>query len=101
MQLRSAPLLGVMAGLVPAIHAAPLQTALKVFDGCAAWMPGTRPGMTCRVQETEHCNRILFPGQPLDPRQSADPLSEKVDQQTDARNPSALRHDEHAQRDGG
>jgi hypothetical protein len=36
----------VMAGLVPAIHAAPLQTTLEVRDGLWAWMPGTRPGKT-------------------------------------------------------
>jgi hypothetical protein len=37
----------VMAGLVPAIHAAPpaLQ-ALECRGNCGAWMPGTRPGMT-------------------------------------------------------
>ncbi len=39
----------VMAGLVPAIHAAPLQGALKVGALGAAWMPGTRPGMTVEV----------------------------------------------------
>jgi len=32
-----------MAGLVPAIHAAPKHTA--------AWMPGTRPGMTAEADE--------------------------------------------------
>jgi hypothetical protein len=36
-----------MAGLVPAIHAAPLQITFDVGDGFSAWMPGTRPGMTC------------------------------------------------------
>jgi hypothetical protein len=43
-----------MAGLVPAIHAAPLQTTFEVGDGFSAWMPGTRPGMTY------YCNRKLF-----------------------------------------
>jgi hypothetical protein len=36
----------VMAGLVPAIHAAPLQKVFGVVGGGAAWIPGTRPGMT-------------------------------------------------------
>jgi len=36
----------VMAGLVPAIHAPPLLTTLRVVCGGAAWMPGSRPGMT-------------------------------------------------------
>jgi hypothetical protein len=43
-------------GLVPAIprrmrsirpHAAPLRTTIDVGGGFWAWMPGTRPGMTC------------------------------------------------------
>jgi hypothetical protein len=42
-----APPFDVMAGLVPAIHAAPLQTTLEVLNGFWAWIPGTRPGMTC------------------------------------------------------
>jgi hypothetical protein len=36
----------VMAGLVPAIHAAPSQNAFAIGRSGAAWMPGTRPGMT-------------------------------------------------------
>jgi hypothetical protein len=36
----------VMAGLVPAIHAAPLQTTVDVGDCGSAGMPGTGPGMT-------------------------------------------------------
>jgi hypothetical protein len=36
----------VMAGLVPAIHAAPLQETFKIGVVGSAWMPGTRPGMT-------------------------------------------------------
>src|SRR5471032_1639595 len=35
-----------MAGLVPAIHAAPLQTTFKVGYGFWAWMPGTRPRLS-------------------------------------------------------
>jgi hypothetical protein len=35
-----------MAGLVPAIHAVPPPPALKILRNGAAWMPGTRPGMT-------------------------------------------------------
>ena len=37
----------VMAGLVPAIHAATkLRQTSKVSVLGTAWMPGTRPGMT-------------------------------------------------------
>jgi hypothetical protein len=36
----------VMTGLVPVIHAAPLQKPSEVGRGFTAWMPGTRPGMT-------------------------------------------------------
>jgi hypothetical protein len=32
----------VMAGLVPAIHAAPLQITVEASYGVWAWMPGTR-----------------------------------------------------------
>jgi hypothetical protein len=39
--------LRVMAGLVPAIHAAPLQETFEVRTAGWAWMPGARPGMTC------------------------------------------------------
>jgi hypothetical protein len=35
-----------MAGLVPAIHAAPLQTTFKAGVNGAAWMAGTSPAMT-------------------------------------------------------
>jgi hypothetical protein len=35
-----------MAGLVPAIHAAPLSESFNQRSGGSAWMPGTRPGMT-------------------------------------------------------
>jgi hypothetical protein len=47
MHLVCAPPFHVMAGLVPAIHAAPLQTTFEVGNGFWAWMLGTRPGMTC------------------------------------------------------
>jgi hypothetical protein len=36
----------VMAGLVPAVHAAPVGELPKVGGGVSAGMPGTRPGMT-------------------------------------------------------
>ena len=36
----------VMAGLVPAIHAAPLLETFEVRRIGSAWMPGTRPSMT-------------------------------------------------------
>jgi hypothetical protein len=36
----------VMAGLVPAIHAARSRQAFKAGAGGSAWMPGARPGMT-------------------------------------------------------
>jgi hypothetical protein len=35
-----------MAGLVPAIHAEPLHLICEICCPVAAWMPGTRPGMT-------------------------------------------------------
>jgi hypothetical protein len=38
--------LGVLAGLVPAIHAEPLQETFKVGVFRTAWMPGTSPGTT-------------------------------------------------------
>jgi hypothetical protein len=41
----AAGFLVVMAGLVPAIHAAPLQKLFSIGGSGAAWMPGTRPGM--------------------------------------------------------
>ena len=37
---------GVLAGLVPAIHAAPLQTNFYAGGGFGAWMPGTRPRLS-------------------------------------------------------
>src|ERR1700722_19057290 len=37
---------GVLAGLVPAIHAAPLQETFEVGGFRTAWMPGTSPGTT-------------------------------------------------------
>jgi hypothetical protein len=36
----------VMAGLVPAIHAPPLQETFEVGGFRSAWMPGTSPGTT-------------------------------------------------------
>jgi hypothetical protein len=38
----------VLAGLVPAIHAAGLQPVSEEGVQGTAWMPGTRPGMTVR-----------------------------------------------------
>jgi len=35
-----------MAGLVPAIHATPLQQTFGTSRGVAAWMAGTSPAMT-------------------------------------------------------
>jgi hypothetical protein len=60
----------VMAGLVPAIHAAPLQGTFEVGVGGSAWMPGTRPGMTrggCK--ELSNYNQFRFPGQPCASRE--------------------------------
>ena len=37
---------GVLAGLVPAIHAAPLQETFEVGGFRTAWMPRTSPGTT-------------------------------------------------------
>jgi hypothetical protein len=59
--IRLRVILDVMAGLVPAIHAAPLRSTLEVRDGLSAWMPGTRPGMTWsswkrRSTATEFCS---------------------------------------------
>jgi hypothetical protein len=39
----------VMAGLVPAIHAAPLQTTVGIGRCVTAWMAGKSPAMTMRV----------------------------------------------------
>ena len=36
----------VMAGLVPAIHAAPLRSLLRLRTRGTAWMAGTSPAMT-------------------------------------------------------
>jgi hypothetical protein len=44
--LRGIEPLGVLAGLVPAIHAAPLQETFEVGGFRTAWMPGTSPGTT-------------------------------------------------------
>src|SRR5580698_11587748 len=38
--------LGVLAGLVPAIHAERLHQTFEVGGFRAAWMPGTSPGTT-------------------------------------------------------
>ena len=38
--------LSVMAGLVPAIHAAPFPANLKLFWRLTTWMTGTSPVMT-------------------------------------------------------
>src|SRR3984957_11243746 len=46
MQLACVPSFVVMAGLVPAIHAAPLQTNFYAGGGFGAWMPGTRPRLS-------------------------------------------------------
>jgi hypothetical protein len=35
-----------MAGLVPAIHTAPLRKTFHVSDRITAWMAGTSPAMT-------------------------------------------------------
>jgi hypothetical protein len=35
-----------MAGLVPAIHAAPLRIIFGISVCGSAWIPGTRPGKT-------------------------------------------------------
>jgi hypothetical protein len=54
-----------MAGLVPAIHAAPLQGTFVVSAGGSAWMPGTRPGMTrggCK--ERSNYNNFVSPDSP-------------------------------------
>jgi len=45
-----APPFDVMAGLVPAIHAAPLQTTFEVGGGFWAWMPGTRPRLSGSIR---------------------------------------------------
>jgi hypothetical protein len=39
-----------MAGLVPAIHAAPLRKTFEVSDRMTAWMAGTSPAMTVAGQ---------------------------------------------------
>jgi len=44
-----------LAGLVPAIHAAPLQETFEVGGFRTAWMPGTSPGKT-----RESCGRLRF-----------------------------------------
>jgi hypothetical protein len=60
MQLGYAPTSDVMAGLVPAIHAAPLQETFEVGGLRSAWMPGTSPGTTrqgCKRLELWVCKR--------------------------------------------
>jgi hypothetical protein len=46
MQLGCVPSFVVVAGLVPAIHAEPLQETFEVGGFRTAWMPGTSPGTT-------------------------------------------------------
>jgi hypothetical protein len=61
----------VMAGLVPAIHAVLPRQALKILRNGAAWMPGTRPGMTSSSgRDMKFCNHFRFPGQPCAPRET-------------------------------
>jgi hypothetical protein len=43
-----AVLSAVMAGPVPAIHAATPSRRHHRYSNVSAWMPGTRPGMTQR-----------------------------------------------------
>jgi hypothetical protein len=53
----------VMAGLVPAIHAAPLPETFEVGVLRTAWMPGTRPGMTRGGwRDTRNHSQFRFPG---------------------------------------
>src|ERR1700722_5004890 len=58
MQIVCVPSFVVMAGLVPAIHAAPLQTNFDVGSGFWAWMPGTRPGLTGQGCHDAGCVRL-------------------------------------------
>jgi hypothetical protein len=52
----------VVAGLVPAIHAAPLRETSEVGVFRTAWMPGTRPGRTRRGCSTaRRHNQLRFP----------------------------------------
>jgi hypothetical protein len=58
---------GVLAGLVPAIHAAPLQETFEVDGLRSAWMPGTSPGRTREgCERLELYNRSRRTGQPWD-----------------------------------
>jgi hypothetical protein len=57
----------VMAGLVPAIHAAPLQETSEVGIRRTAWMPGTRPGRTRRGCSARRATASLFPRKDLRP----------------------------------
>jgi hypothetical protein len=80
MQLGFAPPFDVMAGLVPAIHAALPRATFEVLDGRWAWMPGTRPGMTCcdctaRIIATESCSLNS-----LAPRENKGRMSVVVDE---------------------
>jgi hypothetical protein len=62
----------VMAGLVPAIHAAPLQRTIVVGVLSTAWMPGTRPGMTRGgCSDVRRHNQFPFPGRPCRERERA------------------------------
>ena len=55
----------VMAGLVPAIHAAPLHEISQNCGPCSAWMPGTRPGMTrCGCAARGKRAGCIFPDSP-------------------------------------
>jgi hypothetical protein len=47
--------LAVMAGLVPAIHAAPLPKTFDAGDRITAWMAGTSPAMTVRIVKALLC----------------------------------------------
>jgi hypothetical protein len=42
--------LNVMAGLVPAIQAAPMRFIIEFEVRGLAWIPGTRPGMTATAE---------------------------------------------------
>jgi hypothetical protein len=44
-----------MAGLVPAIHAAPLPKTFDAGDRITAWMAGTSPAMTVRIVKALLC----------------------------------------------
>ena len=50
-----------MAGLVPAIHAAPLSRNMQFSIVGTAWMPGTSPGMTIRGCNPDDKTNLLSP----------------------------------------